>query len=938
MRRFFTYFFIIALAATIAAQQNAQSIAHQRNRSVNIDPKKTLFLIDGSSFLYRAYYSLKPLHTPNGEPIQAVYSFCRMLKKLIDTFTPHYMVVAWDSKGKTVRHEIYQDYKATRQAAPNDLFEQKARIIEFLDLIHIKQVAHTGVEADDLMYSIAKDFSAQGLTVVLVTSDKDMGQALDANIVMFDPFKDVFIDVPAFEKKMGFPVEKLPFYFALLGDTSDNIPGVRGVGEKTATEIVQQFDSLEDLYANLHKVAKARISAALAEQKENAFLSRKLFLLQYQDLAIAPQDTTYEESRWIQAQPLFNELGFKSLLAEMGVKAKEVSAEDKIEFLRTCDLRLVTTQEQLQEVVREIQAAKFFAIDTEGTGLKALECDMVGLSISTTEKHSYYIPFGHKIMEQQLTYQEVKEALKPFFEDAAYKKYMHHAKYDMLVLSAHGIQVEGLAFDTLVAASLLVKDWQRAGLKYLSVQYFNEQMLTFDDVVKQKKYKDFSYVPLDIATYYAANDARQTLRLLPLLQDQLEQENMVALYNDIEFPLVRVLYEMEKVGIPLDVDVLKHLSKDLEKELALVYEQILGFVPADKKDFNVNSPKQVEMLLFDTLGLPTQKKSAKKTGYSTDQSVLSELSKLHPAPGLILKYRELYKLKSTYVDALPTYVNPKTGCIHTNYSQTSVATGRLASSEPNLQNIPADASGYGIQIRKAFKPQPGHVFLSADYSQIELRVLAHLSQDPVLIKAFLGDHDIHAQTAAGLFDVSLEDVSHEHRQIGKRINFSILYGLTPYGLSKDLGISFSDAKFYIEKYFAQYPKVSSWMEGVLEETKENGYVTTLWGRRRYIPGIYEKNRTLYEEACRVAINTKAQGTAAEIMKKGMIALSHTLKESGVDAHIVLQIHDELVISVAEKDAQAIEKIVKQTLEAVVDWNIPLQVSTRIGRDWMEITK
>ncbi len=905
---------------------------------MNLDPKKTIFLIDGSSFLYRAYYGLKPLHTPNGEPIQAVYSFCRMIKKLIDTFTPHFISVVWDSKGKTIRHEIYKEYKATRQAPPSDLFEQKAKIIEFLDLIDLKQVAQEGVEADDLMFSLAQDFSARNFTVVFVTSDKDMGQALSQSIVLFDPFKDSFIDTIAFEKKMGFPVEKLPFYFALLGDTSDNIPGVRGIGEKTATEIVQQFNSLEDVYNNLHNIKKARISTALAEQKENAFLSQRLFLLQYLTLNLSVQDVAYDASRWIQAQPLFEELGFKSLLKEMGVQSKDLSVEDKISFLNKCDFRTVTTLEQLQKLVHEIEQAKAFAIDTEGTGLNALQCDMVGLSISTIPSHSYYIPFGHKTIEQQLSYDEVKEALKPFFEDPSYKKYMHHAKYDMHVLSSHAIEVKGLAFDTLIAASLLVKDWQRAGLKYLSVQYFNEQMLTFDEVVKQKKYKDFSYVPLDIATYYAANDARQTLRLLPLLQEQLERENMVELYDQIEFPLVQVLYEMEKKGIPLDVEFLRHLSKELGKELTLVYEQIIVFLPSDKKDFNVNSPKQVEALLFDTLGLPTQKKSAKKTGYSTDQSVLSDLAKLHPVAGLILKYRELYKLKSTYVDALPTYVNPKTGCIHTNYSQTSVATGRLASSEPNLQNIPTDASGYGIQIRKAFKPRQGHVFLSADYSQIELRVLAYYSQDPILVQAFLKDLDIHTQTAVSLFDISAEKVAHEHRQIGKRINFSILYGLTPYGLSKDLGISFAEAKHYIEKYFAQYPKVSSWMDDVLEETKEKGYVTTFWGRRRYIPGIYEKNRSLYEEACRVAINTKAQGTAAEIMKKGMIALAEKLKTNNLDAYIVLQIHDELIISVAENEADRVEELVRETLESVVNWNIPLKVSTRTGKDWMEITK
>ena len=530
------------------------------------------------------------------------------------------------------------------------------------------------------------------------------------------------------------------------------------------------------------------------------------------------------------------------------------------------------------------------------------------------------MPFAHVTFENQLIKEEIVAALQPIFNDSSIKKYFHNAKFDLHVLAQAGLIIKGFAFDTLVAANLIVKEWQRIGLKYLSEYYFDEPMLSYEEVVKNNKYKNFSYVPLELATTYAASDAHQTLRLVPLLEKELKHE------------------KMENRGIYLDVKQLEELNKRVTLEIKSLEAQIILLAGEKYREINLNSPRQIEHLLFVELQLPPQKKSAKGTSYSTDQEVLEALAAIHPIPGLLLRYRELFKLKSTYIDALPTYVNPKTGCVHTTYSQTAVATGRLSSYDPNLQNIPADSSGYGIEIRAAFKPQKGHVFLSADYSQIELRVLAHLSQDKNLIDAFLAGHDIHAQTASRLFDVPLALVSNEQRQIGKRINFSILYGLTPYGLSKDLDIPFKEAKHYIEKYFAQYPGVQEWMEKVIVECKHTGYVQTLWGHRRYVPTIHEKNRVMYEEARRIAINTVAQGTAADIMKIGMINLDRALKEQGLDAHLVLQIHDELLISVAESEKDRVEKLAQSILQSVVEWEIPLLVTTRFGSDWKEVTK
>ena len=506
----------------------------------------------------------------------------------------------------------------------------------------------------------------------------------------------------------------------------------------------------------------------------------------------------------------------------------------------------------------------------------------------------------------------------------------------MHVLEQHGMPLAGVAFDSLLAASLITKDWQRIGLKHLSVFYFDEEMLTFDDVVKAKKYKDFSYVPLDMATIYSGLDAHQTYRLTKLFEKKLVDEGVDKLFYDIEMPLLFVLYEMEKKGIHCDAAVLAKLLEQVSEALRRVEQSILDLIGPQEKKINLNSPKQIEKLLFQDLLLPPQKKSTKRTGYSTDQEVLEVLAKMHPVPALIIKYRELYKLKSTYIEALPTYINPKDQRIHTTFSQTRAATGRLASFDPNMQNIPAAKPG--VYVRKAFKPDAGNIFISADYSQIELRVLAHFSKDPNLIQAFLDGRDIHRETAAHLFDVPSDAVTHEQRQVGKRINFSILYGLTPYGLSKDLGISFSDAKKYIEKYFAQYPKVREWMDSIVRECEEKGYVTTLYGRRRYIPGIHERNKVLYEEAKRVAINTVAQGSAAEIMKLGMIQLEEQFKDKKIDAHMLLQIHDELLVSVPEGQLNESQSLIQSSLEGVVHWQIPLKVELRAGENWMAVSK
>jgi DNA polymerase I len=920
---------------------------------MKFDTKKTLFLIDGSSFLYRAYYGLKPLHSPSGIAVQAVFSFCRMIKKLIDTYKMEYVALVWDSKGATTRHKMFPDYKATRQAPPSDLFNQKEYIVEFADLIGMCQVAQEGIEADDLMYSLAKEWLGieskleDGLdkAVVFITLDKDMGQALTLGqqTYLLDAFKEQFSDAAMIEDKMGCSVEKLPFYFALLGDASDNIPGVRGIGKKTAVDLVNQFDSMEDMYARLNEIKKAGVKTALLTHKDNAFLSFQLFLLQYEPMNISAEQLFFDNNSWNKARPLFEQLGFKSLLATAGEtkQEREQGLLNKIAYWKKYNFTIVNTMQSLHELCEHLKNSGAFAVDTETTGLQALEVDLVGVSFAFLHQKSdeivaYYIPCGHNTDELQLSRVEVLDALKPILENVNYKKYLHNAKYDQLVLTAHGIELAGVALDTLVAASLIVKEWQSASLKKLSHFFFSEEMLTYEDIIKSNKYKDFSFVPIDLAALYSCADSYQTFRLVAIIEDDLKKDKKIQnLYEVIEHPLIEVLYEMEKEGVNLDVAVLHELDQKVVVDINRIEKEIAQIV--GKETINLNSPAQMEYLLFSVLQLPPQKKSP--TGkYSTDQAVLKSLARLHPIPALIIQYRELTKLKNTYIDALPTYINKKTGRLHTTFSQTVAATGRLASSNPNLQNIPTSSDGYGRQVRAAFKAGAGRVFISADYSQIELRVLAYLSQDTNLLNAFLQGHDIHTETSARLFEVALAAVTHEQRQLGKRINFSILYGLTPYGLSKELGIPFKDAKMYIERYFKQYPQVSEWMLSVVEYVKKHGYVETFWGRRRYIPTIYEKNHTMYEEACRIAINTVAQGTAAEIVKLGMIAVRNALKMHYSESYIVLQIHDELIISAPESDAAAIELLVKNVLQSVTSWNVPLVVTTCSGVNWKKITK
>jgi len=896
--------------------------------------KDKIYIVDGSGFLYRSYYAIRSLVNSKGKMVNAVYGFCRTIKSLIDKYDIKYIIVVWDSKGETFRHQIYSQYKSSRDHAPIELFEQKDLIMEFLDIIKLRQIYVNGIEADDLIYSLAKKFDNDNEDIVIVSSDKDMFQILSLNVNIYDPFKDELITKGQAEEKFGFKIDKLPFYYALIGDNSDNIPGVKGIGPKTANKLVIQFQSLDDLYNNIDLVESLKTKELLLSFKDDAYISEKLFQLKYYDLYMQKDSCKFDKTNWNLAKDFFEELEFKTLLKTIDIKIynQKKNIDDIIEDIKLEDkyeLILVNNVELLNEVILDILKYKLFALDVETTGLKPIDSKIVGLSIAIKESKAYYIPFGHITDELQLKKEEVLSYLKDILEDNNIKKVLHNAKFDKLALFYEGINLNGIIFDTMIAARLVLYEDYSVSLKYLSKHYFKETMFSWDDIVKKNGYKDFSQVPLSIACIYAALDAHQTLKLYNMLKDQSEFNDIKNIYYNIEMPLIDVLTDIEINGIFLDTNLLYEKSILVQKEIDSLKYEITNLIDPIYKDINLNSFKQLEDLLFNYLKLPKIRKTEGKSGYSTDSRVLKELSKIDPIANLIMKYRELFKLKSSYLDTLSNFVSLKDNRIHSIFSQISAATGRLASYEPNLQNVPLN----GFHIRECFKPENGNIFVSADYSQIELRVIAYLSQDKKLIEAFLNNEDIHKITASNIFDINIEYITDEQRQIGKKINFSILYGLSPFSLSKDLDISLSLAKEYIEKYMSQFPSIYLWMDKVIDETIKHGYVKTLFGRKRYIPQIKNKNKHIFQMAKRMAINTVGQGTAAEIMKLGMISVYNEIKRLNLKSKLIVQIHDELLLEVVKDELDVITDILKSKMENIVNWNIPLVVTILKGENW-----
>ncbi len=885
--------------------------------------KKTVYLIDGTSYIHRAYHAVGSLSNSKGFPTNAIYVFTRMLIKLLSEEKPEYMVVALDAKGPTFRHKIYSDYKANRPPTPEDLSVQIPKIKEIVNKLGIKIVELEGYEADDIIATLSKRCQENGFKVVLVTGDKDFKQLVTPDTVIWDTMKDEKTDYEKLKKELGFEPSKYVDVLALAGDSIDNIPGVPGIGEKTAVKLIREFGSLEGIYENISKITQRKLKENLIKYKDSAFLSRELARIN-SDVAIdwdIDMLKIKEPDREGLVQ-IFRELEFRELLSQF------ISRKEEKTDYRVCD-----DLELLNRIVEDVKKKGFVSVDTETTSENPFKAKLVGISMSWEQGKGYYLPVAHNYLgiQKQLNLDEIREPLKKILEDEDIKKIGHNIKYDAEVLRLHGIELKGIHFDTMIASYVINPGLRQHNLDYLTEYYLGHKMIGYKEVVV-KGIKDFSQVSIDTAVKYSCEDADYTLRLKDILEKKLKEDKNEELFYNIEMRLVPVLMDMEMAGVKVDVDLLRKLSVEFENRLREIEEEI--YKEAGMR-FNINSSQQLGFVLFEKLKLPTLKKTQKTKRYSTDVSVLKKLCAYNSkVPSLVLQYRTISKLKSTYLDALISMADPETHRIHTSYNQTVTATGRLSSSDPNLQNIPI-RDPEGRQIRKAFIAEDGYLLMSADYSQIELRILAHYSNDEELINAFKNDEDIHTKTAKEVLGVKGREVTAEERRIAKAINFGIIYGMGPKRLSEEIEIDYKKAKEYIDRYYEKYKGVAKFRENIIEFARKNGYVTTLFNRRRYLPDINSENHRIRSEAERMAINTPIQGTAADLIKKAMINIHERIKRESSLTKMIMQVHDELVFEVPEKDVQKVKNMVKEEMEGVYPMRVPLKVDISVGKNWDE---
>lgn len=883
--------------------------------------KDEIYLIDGSAYIYRAYHAIAPLTNSKGVATNAVLGFVKMVQKLINENCPKYLAIAFDSKGPVFRHDLYKEYKANRPPMPDDLREQLPFIKKFVAASNILMLEQTGVEADDIIASIAEKYSEIGHKVVIVSGDKDLLQLVNDNVTMFDPMKNKVMDSVEVEKKYGVRPNQLLDFFALVGDSADNVPGVPGVGPKTAGKLIASHGSLDGLYEEVESLKKSKMKEKIIDNREQAYLSKQLIDLKRDvDIPGAAKEFSIQVPDDNLLAELYTELEFSSLL-------KGIDTSKKIE---TENFRVVTTKDGLAQVVSQLESAKLVVIDTETTSLEARKAKLVGLSLCTSLQAAYYIPVGHVdkqgvTVAGQLDKAYVIAELSPYLQSEELLKVGHNLKYDYTVLKEDsGLELKGPLGDTLIAAYLTESGGRSLKLDDLC-QERGLKLTPFTEVVDgDKREESFAYVAIDKAVDYSCEDVYGTLVLWQEFAEKLESLGVASLFWDVEMKVLTILAQMEITGICIDLEVLGSLSVEFKEKLSLLEKEIYEHAG---HEFNINSTRQLGTVLFEEQGLPHGRKT--KTGFSTDVKVLEKLAPKHELPNLVLQYRTLAKLLSTYVDKLSLLQDPVTGRIHTSFNQAVTATGRLSSSDPNLQNIPIRTEE-GSRIRGAFVPEKGQVFLSADYSQIDLRVLAHYSQDEALITAFRSGGDVHARTAAEIFSVSSMLVTSEMRRVAKSINFGIVYGMSSFGLANQLQISRKDAQRFIDKYFGLYSGVQRFMDDIVMTAREDGFVTTLLGRRRTVADIHAKNRNQREFAERMAINTPIQGTAADIIKLAMIHCDDAIKENGLHAKMLLQIHDELVFELPKDELEQTQKIIKKAMEGAFELDVPLVVNFEVG--------
>jgi DNA polymerase-1 len=898
--------------------------------------KKLLVLFDGNALIHRAFHALPPLTvSKTGETVSAVYGFALMLLKVINELKPTHCAIAFDMKAPTFRHKLFDQYKAHRPPTPEELINQFGRVRELVSAFHIPIFELEGYEADDVLGALSRQASEKDVDTVIVTGDADTMQLVSPKVKVLYPkpgrsFSDTMLyDEAAVIQKYSLKPEQIADFKALKGDPSDNIPGVRGIGDKTAVKLLQQFGSIEQIYEHIDEVTPQKLQTILRENEAIARQSKELAtIVTKMPVTLNLDDCQASQYDRQQVTEFFRELEFFSLLSKLPQPEEATTPQAKPP---QGNYSIINTTPALDELIKRLSGSKSFAVDLETTGLDPMSAQLVGISLSPAPGEAYYIPVGHVGLGQmeQLPLELVLARIKPLLEDNTQAKLTHNGKYDITVLGEYGVAVKNLAFDSMLAAYLLGE--KSLGLKALAFSKLAIEMTPIADLIGSgAKQIPMSQVEIARAADYACADADMTGRLAAMLEAELHQQGLWQLFAEVELPLMPVLVRMERNGVALDIELLGGMAHRLGEQLLKLEAEIYKNVG---HQFNINSPQQLSTVLFDELKLTPARKT--KGSYSTGASVLEELRGVHPVIEFILDYRQLSKLKSTYIDALPSLVNPKTKRVHTSFNQTRTATGRLSSSEPNLQNIPIRGE-LAKEVRQAFIAPPGSELLAADYSQIDLRCLAHLSQDKSLLDAFHHDEDIHSATAAQVFGVEPQAVTPEMRRVAKTVNFGVIYGMSDYGLEQATGLSREEAAGFIKAYFEKYPGVKNYLESTKEQARKKGYVQTILGRRRSIPEINSQNRQVREAAERMAINMPVQGTSADIIKVAMINLDREIIRRKLGSKMLLQVHDELILEVPEAELEDMRKLVPEIMSTALTLSVPLKVDIKVGKNWGEM--
>ncbi|MGZ5052055.1 MAG: DNA polymerase I [Methylobacter sp.] len=908
--------------------------------------RERLILVDGSSFLFRAYHAIPPLTNANGDPTNAIYGVSNMLRKLIADYHSDHISVIFDASGKTFRNELYAQYKAHRPPMPDDLRVQIEPLHRLIRAMGVPLIMESGVEADDVLGVLAQQAEREGYDVIISTGDKDMAQLVTDHIILENTMSNSRMDIQGVIDKFGVRPDQIIDYLALIGDTVDNIPGVPKVGPKTAAKWLEQYQTLENLIAHADQIT-GKIGDNLRASLEQLPLSKQLTTIRCDlELPYTVDDLKQQPIDKAELRSLLAELGFSSWLKSLDEPAapSKTPRTDSVAvntdqpcdsgFDSTPEYETVLTRECFDDWLQQLNKAELFAFDTETTSLDYSKAQIVGVSFAVKSGKAAYVPLAHDYpgAPEQLNREEILEKLRPLLENPDKLKLGQNLKYDMHVLANHGITLRGIAHDTMLESYVLNSTATKHNMDDLAKEYLGVDTIRYEDVAgKGAKQIGFEEVPIEQATPYAAEDADITLRLHQTLSNKLlQQPSLLKLYEEMEIPLISVLARIESNGVLIDTEMLAEQGLELSSQIISLEQHAHDLAG---QAFNLGSPKQIQDILYDRQKLPVLRKTPKGQP-STDESVLQELALNYPLPKLILEHRSLSKLKSTYIDKLPQQVDAQTGRIHTSYHQAVAATGRLSSSDPNLQNIPI-RSEQGRKIRRAFVAPEGRKIVAADYSQIELRIMAHLSADPGLLQAFSEGEDIHRATAAEVFGVAPEQVTHDLRRSAKAINFGLIYGMSSFGLAQQLGLSRNQAQSYIDLYFARYPGVKNYMDRIREQAREQGYVETLFGRRLYLPEINSRNAARRQYAERTAINAPMQGTAADIIKRAMIAADDWLCNNGPNAKMIMQVHDELVFEIAQDQVDACAEKIRTLMCAAADLDVPLLVEIGIGDNWDE---